>query len=194
MTTIRKTLVVAAIAVGFALAGCSAAPLATTMPPPVVTVQPQASTPVAPPPSVTPPAVTTPAKAEAVGVAQEVTVSDMNDTVTGTAVATVHSATWSQQPQQSYGGAPKHAFLIIDVSFKGETGRFQFNPFMFTARDSMGRGYEAEFGGAPDPELHDGYTEPGDLARGFVAFDLPQGAVTLVMGDRPGVRWVIPAR
>jgi hypothetical protein len=192
MTGTRTALIIAAIAVGFALTACASTPSST--PPTAVTVTAQAST---PPPSnssaaPTPPSTTAPAAPASVGVAQTVTATDTTPGQQGdaTSVVTVESAEWTTNAPP--GSLPaENLYLVVDVSIAGVTGSTHYNPYDWTVRGADGREYKPGFDGAPKPRLSDGYAEPGDLARGYIAFDLPQGPATLILGKQPGVRWAI---
>ena len=201
MNATGKLIVIAAIGFAAAVAGCSATPLtAGSVAPPVaatVTAQPPTSS-RPPPPTVTPrPAPTStsaPTSAPAaVGAPQTVKASATDGSSSTTAIYTVHSATWSDTSSTSYDLPPKNGgYLTVDVAIEGLTGSTQYYPYIWHAKDAAGRSYEAGMGG-PEPALHNGYAEPGDLARGYLTFDMPQGAVTLILGERPGIRWIIPA-
>ena len=201
MRTTRKILVTIALAVaaGFGLAGCAtptegtavmaegwhtapetaAAP--STTQPPTPTVQPTTPRPT-PTPSPTPPS----ALGTSIGFTQ-------NGVRHGTGTATVWTAEWTQINPASYDDAPatNGAFLIIDVSVQGVTGTVSTNPYDWTLKDALGHSYTYAWSGK-EPILHDsGPLAAGEISRGFLTFDVPQGPMTVSIGT--GVQWAITA-
>lgn len=194
MTTVRSTIIATALAAGFVLTGCaSLAETPNTSTPTAVTISTQPNTPPATtrPAPVPPTAATVPVHVASIGASQTVTASSTAG-VKSTFVATIVSATWSDKGGKSYQSPPVNMYLVLDISIQGLTGSSQYNPYDWTVRGTDGREYQPS-GGEPDPTLHNGYAEPGDLARGFIAFDLPQGAATVILGSKPGVRWAVKA-
>ena len=111
----------------------------------------------------------------------------------GTGTATVWTAEWTQINPASYDDAPaaNGAFLILDVSLQGVTGTVSTNPYDWTLKDAQGHSYTYSWSGQ-EPILHDsGPLAAGEIARGFLTFDVPQGPMTVSIGT--GVRWAVSA-
>lgn len=185
-----RRLIIAAVAVVLALTGCTARTTGQPSAPPssladiIVPTSPPASSSPSSSPAPVPGTVNTP---------QSITTTGLDGKPVKTTV-TVHSATWTTGTGEIGDIGPKlGAYLVVDVSVEAVDGTATYNPFDWKAKDPEGRSYMPSPFGAPEPGLHSGSLEPGDLARGFMSFDMPQGPATLILGDRPGARWVIPA-
>lgn len=88
------------------------------------------------------------------------------DSVTATAFAT----------------APKNgSFLLLEVLWETESGKTTSNPLYFSAKDANGR--KADLQLFADDQLPAGDVLPGDKSRGFVAFDVAAGPVTVMISD-----------
>ena len=81
--------------------------------------------------------------------------------------------------------------MIIDVSVQGVTGTDSTNPYDWTLKDALGHSYTYAWSGK-EPILHDsGPLAAGEISRGFLTFDVPQGPMTVSIGT--GVQWAITA-
>lgn len=61
------------------------------------------------------------------------------------------------------------------------SGETSSNPFYFTAKDKAG--CKADQNLFADNQLGSGSVVPGDKSRGFIAFDVAPGAVTVMVSD-----------
>lgn len=97
----------------------------------------------------------------------------------GKGKVTINDYAWSKKGFT----APENTYLAIDVTVEGVEGKVSYNPLYFTVQDADAREYNITIGGSKEPSLQSGDLAPGKKARGWVEFDLPQGAVTLKMTD-----------
>lgn len=73
------------------------------------------------------------------------------------------------------------SYLLLDVLWETSEGETSSNPFYFTAKDKAGR--KADQNLFADNQLGSGTVMPGDKSRGFIAFDVAPGAVTVMISD-----------
>jgi hypothetical protein len=73
------------------------------------------------------------------------------------------------------------SYLLLDVLWETSEGETSSNPFYFTAKDKAGR--KADQNLFADNQLGSGTVVPGDKTRGFIAFDVAPGAVTVMISD-----------
>ncbi len=77
---------------------------------------------------------------------------------------------------------PKNGtYLLLDVLWETEKGTTSSNPLYFSAKDAEGR--KADLSMFADNQLGSGEVLPGDKSRGFIAFDIAPGAVTVMISD-----------
>jgi hypothetical protein len=78
---------------------------------------------------------------------------------------------------------PKNgSYLLLDVLWETSSGETSSNPFYFTAKDAKA-GRKADQNLFVDDQLGSGSVLPGDKSRGFIAFDVAPGAVTVMISD-----------
>lgn len=77
--------------------------------------------------------------------------------------------------------AKNGTYLLLDVLWETEAGETSSNPFYFSAKDANGR--KADLSMFADNQLGSGDILPGDKARGFIAFDIAPGPVTVMISD-----------
>lgn len=77
--------------------------------------------------------------------------------------------------------AKNGSYLLLDVLWETEAGETSSNPFYFSAKDAEGRSADLDL--FADGQLGSGQVLPGDKSRGFVAFDVAPGAVTVIITD-----------
>jgi hypothetical protein len=125
---------------------------------------------------------------------------DSGDKTTSTGTVTLYSAKWMTEIPGDYEQKPeKGAFLVMDVGYVGNTGAVPYNSFDFNVKDAAGHEYNGAFAQLDEPALKSGDLKPGARARGSLVFDLPRGAVTLVLApagsfmDGELATWAIPA-
>lgn len=97
------------------------------------------------------------------------------------AVATVNSATWQSGKLTTYGEFPgSGGYLIVDVTVKGISGQTHVSSSDWTVQDAKSYSYDEAFMSGVSQEL--GYADlgPGQQLRGKVAFDVTQGSVTSI--------------
>ncbi|QDW29979.1 DUF4352 domain-containing protein [Arthrobacter sp. KBS0702] len=82
----------------------------------------------------------------------------------------------------AFATAPKSgSFLLLEVLWETESGKTTSNPLYFSAKDANGR--KADLQMFADNQLPAGDVMPGDKSRGFVAFDVAVGPVTVMIAD-----------
>jgi len=94
---------------------------------------------------------------------------------------TVNSITTDPNPSQFSSAPEGKTYLIVDVLIENTSGEpLSYNPYYFTVKDSDSYEYS---GGetVPDPRFSSGQLAPGDSVRGIVGFEIPIGAVGLVL-------------
>ena len=77
--------------------------------------------------------------------------------------------------------AKNGTYLLLDVLWETASGKTNSNPFYFTAKDANGR--KADQNLFADDQLGSGTVLPGDKSRGFIAFDVAPGPVTVMISD-----------
>ncbi|WP_028280948.1 hypothetical protein [Arthrobacter sp. H5] len=92
--------------------------------------------------------------------------AERTDVVTTTALATP---------------AMNGSYLLLDVLWETESGTTTSNPFYFSAKDAEGRAADVNL--FADNQLGSGEVLPGDKSRGFVAFDIAAGPVSVMISD-----------
>jgi hypothetical protein len=74
-------------------------------------------------------------------------------------------------------------FLQLRVEITSTDGRISYGPQFFQTFDKSGNLFQTTEVGARQPLLGEGYLRPGQTADGWIAFDMPRGAVTLLMSN-----------
>lgn len=77
--------------------------------------------------------------------------------------------------------AKNGSYLLLDVLWETTSGETSSNPFYFSAKDANGR--KADQNLFVDDQLGSGKILPGDKSRGFIAFDVAPGPVTVMISD-----------
>ncbi|QSZ55642.1 DUF4352 domain-containing protein [Paenarthrobacter ureafaciens] len=77
--------------------------------------------------------------------------------------------------------AKNGTYLLLDVLWETTSGETSSNPFYFSAKDANGR--KADQNLFVDDQLGSGKILPGDKSRGFIAFDVAAGPVTVMISD-----------
>lgn len=77
--------------------------------------------------------------------------------------------------------AKNGSYLLLDVLWETEAGKTSSNPHYFSAKDAGGR--KADLSLFADNQLPAGDVLPGDKSRGFIAFDVAPGPVTVMISD-----------
>lgn len=77
--------------------------------------------------------------------------------------------------------AKSGSYLLLDVLWETSSGETSSNPFYFSAKDANGR--KADQNLFVDDQLGSGKVLPGDKSRGFIAFDVAPGPVTVMISD-----------
>jgi hypothetical protein len=77
--------------------------------------------------------------------------------------------------------AKNGSYLVLDVLWETTSGETRSNPFYFSAKDANGR--KADQNLFVDDQLGSGKILPGDRSRGFIAFDVAPGPVTVMISD-----------
>lgn len=116
-----------------------------------------------------------------------------------TGAVTVYSAQWAKPSADDIATTKNGAFLVIDVGYVGGTGTVSYNPLFWSLRDVDGREYDVSLMplASYSPQLQSGDLAPGAKARGFLAFDVPRGPLTLELsGIFKGavMTWSMPAK
>lgn len=77
--------------------------------------------------------------------------------------------------------AKNGSYLLLDILWETMSGETSSNPFYFSAKDANGR--KADQNLFVDDQLGSGKILPGDKSRGFIAFDVAPGPVTVMISD-----------
>lgn len=75
----------------------------------------------------------------------------------------------------------KGAHLVLDVFWETTSGETSSNPFYFWAKDANGRKADQDL--FVDEQRGPGKILPGDKSRGFIAFDVAAGHITVMVSD-----------
>ena len=75
------------------------------------------------------------------------------------------------------------SYLRIELDLTATAGEVSYDSAYFQAFDAQGELFDSTPLGAVQPHLDTGLLGPGDSARGFIAFDMPRGDVTLLMSN-----------
>ena len=98
----------------------------------------------------------------------------------GKGTITIESAEWKKK---GFIDPESGNYLVLDVVVRGQEGTVSYNPLYFSVQDEDGREYDIAFGADAEPSLKSGDLEPGKKARGYIAFDVKKGPVTLSVTD-----------
>lgn len=157
---------------GFALNGCSNSPSGSATAPAAEISESSVQTPVAtqettPEPDAAKPAIGTPF------------IADMGNG--NIAKITIVSAERTDSVANNQFAPPpeKGQYLLLDVLWETEEGVTSSNPLYFKAKDTDGR--QADLSMFADDQLGSGEVPVGDKARGFVAFDVAPGPITVII-------------
>jgi hypothetical protein len=74
-------------------------------------------------------------------------------------------------------------YLLVEVKIICTGGRLGYDPYNFQAFDHTGGLFDVAEAGASRQVLGVGQLSEGQSTRGFLAFDIPRGEVTLLMSD-----------
>jgi len=115
----------------------------------------------------------------------------------GKGTATVYTAENKDQANETFIGPPKNGrFVLLDVGVTATEGTISANPLYWEAVDAQGQSYGAELGSAGySPQLDSGDLAAGSTSRGYVAFDVPAGPLTVDLTEPLGgvlASWSIP--
>lgn len=78
-------------------------------------------------------------------------------------------------------------FVVVEVLYENTgSDKITYNPFDWKMSDSSGFSYDQSFVGGREPSLHSGDLQPGEKARGFITFEVPQSAGGLVLKSSLG--------
>jgi hypothetical protein len=95
---------------------------------------------------------------------------------------TILSAVRQASVSTQFGTPAKNgSYLLLDVLWETSAGETNSNPFYFTAKDANGR--KADQNLFVDDQLGSGTVLAGDKSRGFIAFDVAPGPVTVMISD-----------
>lgn len=152
----------------------TATPVATNTPPPPTAT----STPAAPPTAtrtLAPPTATRTVAPTAVPT--QATLAKVGDTAQGQGFAvTLHERVDPAPPQQYFKPAVGFRWVSFDVSVQNTgTAPLGYNPFYFKVKAADNREYSVTFGGV-EPSLDSGNHQAGEVSRGWVTFEVPEGA------------------
>lgn len=75
-------------------------------------------------------------------------------------------------------------WVAFDVSIENTGGEADFNPFYFVLKATDNRQYDLAFGGN-EPSLNSGEQEVGEATRGWVTFEVPEGATLATLSYDP---------
>lgn len=75
----------------------------------------------------------------------------------------------------------KGAHLVLDVFWETTSGETSSNPFYLWAKDANGRKADQDL--FVDEQRGFGKILPGDKSRGFIAFDVAAGHITVMVSD-----------
>lgn len=80
--------------------------------------------------------------------------------------------------------APRYGqFLQLELRISATDGRVSYGPEFFQTFDESGNLFQTTEVGAKAPLLGEGVLHPGESTTGEIAFDMPRGAVTLLMSN-----------
>ena len=80
--------------------------------------------------------------------------------------------------------APRYGqFLRLKLRISATDGHVSYGPEFFQTFDSTGNLFQTTEVGAIAPLLGEGVLQPGQTTTGDIAFDMPRGAVTLLMSN-----------
>lgn len=80
--------------------------------------------------------------------------------------------------------APRYGqFLRLKLKILATDGHVSYGPEFFQTFDATGNLFQTTEVGATSPLLGEGVLQPGQMATGDIAFDMPRGAVTLLMSN-----------
>ncbi|HKF87738.1 MAG TPA: hypothetical protein VKB85_06675 [Propionibacteriaceae bacterium] len=74
-------------------------------------------------------------------------------------------------------------YLLVEVKIVCSAGRLDYDPYNFQAFDHTGELFDVADAGITRQVLGVGELSGGQSTRGFLAFDVPRGEVTLLMSD-----------
>jgi hypothetical protein len=74
-------------------------------------------------------------------------------------------------------------YLVVEVKILCTAGRLGYDPYNFQAFDHTGDLFDVADAGVSRQILGVGELSEGQSTRGFLAFDIPRGEVTLLMSD-----------
>jgi hypothetical protein len=74
-------------------------------------------------------------------------------------------------------------YLVVEVKILCTAGRLGYDPYKFQAFDHTGELFDVADAGVSRQILGVGELFEGQSTRGFLAFDIPRGEVTLLMSD-----------
>ena len=74
-------------------------------------------------------------------------------------------------------------FLQLELKISASDGRVSYGPEFFQTFDETGNLFQTTEVGAKPPLLADGVLHSGQTVTGDIAFDMPRGAVTLLMSN-----------
>ena len=103
----------------------------------------------------------------------------------------VHDARWGRQidpARRSWretGREPptNGTYLLVEVKIVCTSGHLGYDPYNFQAFDHTGELFDVAEAGVSRQVLGVGELSEGQTTRGFLAFDIPRGDVTLLMSD-----------
>jgi hypothetical protein len=98
----------------------------------------------------------------------------------GSGQLTLVSHDWTDAGAQ----APRYGqFLRLQLKITATDGRVSYGPEFFQTFDESGNLFQTTEVGAQPPLLGEGVLHPGQSTTGDIAFDMPRGAVTLLMSN-----------
>lgn len=114
--------------------------------------------------------------------APAVTVGKVGERVESNGIAlTVNSVSAVDNVSDVFKPKEGNIFLVVDVTIESvDKDAAAYNPLYFDVKDADGFEYSYNFT-SPDPTLKSGELSPGEKARGNVAFEVPAGALGLVL-------------
>jgi hypothetical protein len=111
------------------------------------------------------------------GIGSEVTFT----TAAGTGRVTVLAASWiTGGPLEPAEG---NQYLVLDLSFRGVSGRVVTGLLFTTVVDARGGSHSFAIGPVITNQLPTRVLGPGETSRGQLAFELPRGPVTVVVSS-----------
>lgn len=113
-------------------------------------------------------------------------VAKIGDRVESGGIAlTVNGVTRTDSLSQFQKAKPGRVYVVADVTIESITReKAPYNPLYFKVKDADGYEYTASVGSG-DQALKSGELNPGEKARGTVAFDVPATATGLVLSYQP---------